>query len=90
MAKKKRYSRRAPTKRSQENRQGANEVTSVPSLASQTGTAVNVQSPTSQSTGSKKVPDFSQEYDYVVSDLKRVGLIALALVVLLLVLSFVL
>lgn len=90
MAKKNRYSRRAPLKRPLENRQGVNGVAPVTSLAGQSGTAVDVQSPTNQSTGSRKPLDFSQEYQYVVSDLKRVGIIAVALILLLIVLSFVL
>jgi len=43
-----------------------------------------------QPVSSRRWVDFSQEYHYVVSDLKRVGILAAALILLLVVLSFIL
>jgi len=90
MAKKKRYSQRPPAKRNLGNRPAPTSSTPNPPLSVQPKVTVDTELSSGQLTGSRKAPDFSQEYHYVVSDLKRVAILAAALILLLIVLSFVL
>lgn len=91
MAKKNRSLRRTPIKRVQTIRPEALGVApDAPLVFGRSGSAANAEITAGQTTGPKKVLDFSEEYHYVISDLKRVGILAAALLMLLIVLSFVL
>jgi hypothetical protein len=90
MAKKNRNVRRAPTKRVPVSRPEPLAGTpGAPALGGSGGVA-NAEMATGQATIARKSLDFSEEYHYVISDLKRVGVLAAALILLLIVLSFVL
>lgn len=86
MAKKSRRSRRETTKPTVTKRQPAS-THEVPSAATPAEAA---SKRASQAETTKKGPDFSQEYHYVISDLKRVGILAAVLLAGLVALSFVL
>ena len=92
MAKKSRRSRRTVSraKSSTANRQKAPAVTPIASKDVRSTTLDVVPTQQAKPQASRKTPDFSKEYHYVISDLNRIGILAAVLIAGLIALSLVL
>ena len=91
MAKKSRRTRRVQSSKSKTaNQQGASAVAPAASADVQSTTLDAVPAQQAQPQTSKRTPDFSKEYHYIVSDLNRIFILAAALIAGLVALSFVL
>lgn len=92
MAKKSRRARRAMsrTKRNSLDQQQASVASATTSTDAESATLDVIPEQKAKPQPSRKSPDFSTEYRYVVSDLNRIGILAAVLIAGLIALSFVL